>query len=220
MKGFRKNEQSLFICEECKLSFSSQCKLTHHINLHHNKKEYYDKWLKEENEGLCKICKKETEFRYVKWRGYKLFCKNCWSIFIKNCTTEDTVLKRKKTCKNIHGSETYNNMNKNKSTCLEKYGVDSVFKSKDIREKTKQTCREKFGVENPTQNIEIYKKQQQNALFVKKFRNTKIYYRGSYELDFLEKYYNKYPDIINAKSIKYKVDKKIKYIFQTFIFHL
>lgn len=41
-------------------------------------------------------------------------------------------------------------------------------------------------------------------------KNTNIWYQGSYELDFLEKYYDKYPDIQKGPSIKYEFNNKIK----------
>jgi len=44
-----------------------------------------------------------------------------------------------------------------KKTCLEKYGVDNILQSKDIRDKIKNTCLEKYGVENISQNESIKK---------------------------------------------------------------
>lgn len=37
-----------------------------------------------------------------------------------------------------------------------------------------------------------------------------LYYQGSYELDFLEKFYNKFPDIKRGPSIKYVFNGKNK----------
>lgn len=42
-----------------------------------------------------------------------------------------------------------------------------------------------------------------------KYKDT-IYYQGSYELDFLEKYYDKFPDIQRGPSIKYEYKGKKK----------
>ena len=52
----------------------------------------------------------------------------------------DTKLKR-------YGKSGYNNPEKNKETCLEKYGVDNPMKNKNVQEKSKQTCLEKYGSE-------------------------------------------------------------------------
>ena len=49
--------------------------------------------------------------------------------------TNYLVNETKKTKKEKYGNENYNNIEKNKQTCLEKYGVDNVFKSKNILEK-------------------------------------------------------------------------------------
>ena len=38
---------------------------------------------------------------------------------------------------------------KTKQTCIERYGADSPFKSKQVCDKIKQTCIERYGVDNP-----------------------------------------------------------------------
>jgi very-short-patch-repair endonuclease/predicted XRE-type DNA-binding protein len=47
---------------------------------------------------------------------------------------------------------------KQKQTCLEKYGVDSSNKSEKIKEKKRQRCLEKYGVDNPRKSKIIKKK--------------------------------------------------------------
>jgi hypothetical protein len=78
-----------------------------------------------------------------------------------------------------HGSETWNNPEKNKKTCLEKYGVDNGSKRPDIieyircnnkanekstRDKFKQTCIQKYGVDNPAKSKIIREKIEQTCL--------------------------------------------------------
>ena len=88
MKEFRKNEQGLFICEECNHFFHKKDKLSYHVNtLHDGQKIYYDKWLKDEND-LCKICNKETEFFKFKYR-------NCCS---KKCSIKYNRIKIQENC--------------------------------------------------------------------------------------------------------------------------
>jgi len=48
--------------------------------------------------------------------------------------------------------------------CLQKYGVDSVFKLKEIKEKIKKTHIKKYGVENPAQSEKIKEKSKQTCL--------------------------------------------------------
>ena len=59
MKEFRKIENGLFVCEECGLLCGDKKYLSKHVRKTHNIKKYYDKWLKEEREGKCKICGEE-----------------------------------------------------------------------------------------------------------------------------------------------------------------
>ena len=90
---------------------------------------------------------------------------------------------------------------------IQNHGVTSYLKK---REKIKQGMIEKYGVEQPLQDKEIHNKQQISALKLKKYKETDIYYRGSYELDFLQIYYDKIPDLQNGPSIKYKYKSKNK----------
>jgi len=54
---------------------------------------------------------------------------------IKNNKWEVILSKGKQTKLNIYGDENYNNIEKNKQTNLERYGVDNVFKNGEIRTK-------------------------------------------------------------------------------------
>ena len=75
MKQFRKNKQGSFICEECGEIFKRCVYLSIHIGKYHNKKEYFDKWIKDENDGKCEICGNETQFSNF-GDGYKKCCSN------------------------------------------------------------------------------------------------------------------------------------------------
>ena len=113
---------------------------------------------------------------------------------------------------------------KSNNTCLKKYGFKSASKNEKVKEKAKNTNLErwnnictlhsekqidkikqifidKYGVDNPMKNLEIFLKSQKTGLRRKKFKNTELLYQGTYELDFLNKYYDKI-DIKNGKSIK------------------
>jgi hypothetical protein len=319
MKNFRKNNQGIFICEECEKNFIKLDGLSKHINLNHiSTKNYYDKWIKEKEEGLCKICKNPTQWQGRISIGYNNCC--CKKCSIKYTDTKvkksfiekygvNTPLKIKEirekiknTNKNKYGvefplqnisivnkgrktkNEKYINGNydpenfkktcqqrygcnypaqnkeiqeKNKKTCKEKYDVEYTFQSKEIkqkgeetkkekrysdinylininkkikqtkkekygdenynnRKKSKETCREKYKVENPAQNKKTFDKTQKSALRVKKFRDTNIWYQGSYELDFLEKYYILFMDLQRGPTIKYIFEGKNKVYYPDF----
>lgn len=105
---------------------------------------------------------------------------------------------------------------KRKKTMIKKYGSEHALKNIDCRNKFKHTCKEKYGVEYPMQNEKLFEKQQKNSFFSHKYKKTNINYRGSYELDFLEKFYEKYSDMQNAKSITYIFENKTKIYFPDF----
>jgi hypothetical protein len=356
MKKFKIKEK-LFMCEECNSFHKNKGELSKHINRCHNGiKIYYDKWLKEKDDNLCKICGKETNFKNS-LDGYKNICSRECSIkytsqkvqksmfekygsisafgnkniikksketmllrygkehFTNSEKTKQTCLekygvenpyqiketkekirqtnlknrgvtspmqskevrekskqtclekygvecslqnkeinekrkktmierygveysaqnkwirekqintnknkygenffkifleKSKKTRKDKYGNENYNNREKYKKTCLKKYGVEYSLQSSKIKEKGKNTCLKKYGVEHPSQYKEIHDKIQRSCFRIKKFRDTNIWYQGSYELDFLEKYYDKFQDIQRGPSIKYTYKGKNK----------
>lgn len=53
------------------------------------------------------------------------------------------------TKKNASPEQKRNIQEKSLKTCLEKYGVDNVFKNKQVKEKIKNSLQEKYGVSNP-----------------------------------------------------------------------
>jgi len=228
MKEFRKNEQGLFICEECVYTIKLKHHLSEHVNKHHDKQKYYEKYLKEENEDLCKICRNKTKRKKGILVGYKnCCCKKCENIYgqqqlekanikiygVPNIfQTKEVKEKEKQTKKDRYGDENYNNQAKKQQTNLERYGD----KNYNNREKYKETCLEEYGIENTTQLLKIFEKQQKNAFLAKPFKDTTLYYRGKFELDFLEKNQDKFPDIINAPSINYIFEGKNRVYYPDF----
>lgn len=63
----------MFDCKICSFSGKSNNSLSAHIYQNHSlkRKEYYDMYLKKDNEGICPICSKETSFR---GNNYLKFC--------------------------------------------------------------------------------------------------------------------------------------------------
>jgi len=101
-------------------------------------KEYYDKYLKRENEGICE-CKNKTRFLNLSL-GYSKFCS-------VKCSRNSEKTKEKQ-----------------KETCLIKYGAENPNKNKEVREKIKQTNINKYGFKNPFQNVEIKEKIKQTNI--------------------------------------------------------
>ena len=77
---------------------------------------------------------------------------------------DEVVKKVKETKKRLYGDENYNNIEKAKQTCFKKYGVEYIFKSKEIQDKIKQTILSKYGVEYALQSNEVHDKIKQTNL--------------------------------------------------------
>ena len=138
---------NIFICKICK----NQCK-SHgtgfHLKYYHNItfKEYYDLYLKKENEGFCLECGKPTKFQDGK-HGYRQFCS-------LKCSNKSELTQNKK-----------------ENTCLLHYGVKYPSKNSDIREKQKATCRLHYGVNTPSESTIIREKQKETC-----FKNNGVYF--------------------------------------------
>ena len=319
MKQFRKTDNGRFICEECGISFGNKTALViHNMKIHNlSSKQYFDKWIKEEGEGLCKICGKETRLartdtgyldtcskecndKYVvirtkeamtekygvdnPWKleekqqkcrdtkkekygdpGYhnieqmkqtnlkkhgfeypgerkdvqEKMKQTCLERYGVEYTTQTEIMKEKskETLLERYGDENYRNLEKVKKTNLENHGVENPFQLEELKEKSKQTkkekygdenynnieknkqtCLEKYGVENPLQNPDIFKKVQTTSRQVKKYKDTDLWYQASYELDFLDRYYEKYKnEIRRGPTIKYKLKGKERVYFSDYL---
>lgn len=95
------------------------------------------------------------------------------------------------------------------NTNLTKWNSKCTLHSELLKYKIKDIFISKYGVDNPMKNINIMKKSQISSLKRKQYNNTNLLYQGTYELDFLIKYYNKI-DIENGISIKIIFNKKDK----------
>jgi hypothetical protein len=96
------------------------------------------------------------------------------------------------------------------------YNENSFMSTIEFREKSGKTMQKKYGVEYSMQNKDIFEKQQRSGFLSKKFGKSNILYRGNFELDFLEKYFELFK-ISNAPSIKYYFDCKNKIYHPDFI---
>jgi hypothetical protein len=141
MKEFRKTEGNRFICEECgKTYIDKKNGICHHIYKMHNAKDYFDKWLKEENDDKCIICGNEIKFNNLS-HGYNNRCS--------------------KKCKNLYRTKHV------KESTLNKYGVENVFQLNDVKEKRNNTMKKKYGAEQ-TSNSELLKEKRKQT-FIKNF---------------------------------------------------
>ena len=105
------------ICMIC----NKEIKSYNHITKAHNitLQDYYDKFFKQENEGICPICHKTTAFISMS-KGYRTYCSH-------RCCSLVEVNKPQR-------------LEKFKATCKQHFGVDNPMKAKEIQLKTQNTC--------------------------------------------------------------------------------
>lgn len=124
------------ICKIC----NKEVDLRTHIKTHKiSAKDYYDKYLKKQDEGICPACGKQSNFISV-GQGYHLYCSNkC------QCSCKEIQEKRVKTwrlngCGNKKRKETWSNKtdkeieemkSKIKKTIKENHGVEFYSQSKE-----------------------------------------------------------------------------------------
>ena len=104
-----------------------------HIKKEHgynSSKEYYDKHLKDNTEGICVVCGKDTTFD-PKTISYKLTCS-------KACNVRSDSMKQK-----------------SKNTMMERYGVEAAIQNPNIQKKKEKTMLEKYGYTNNFRDEEI-----------------------------------------------------------------
>lgn len=105
--------------------------------------------------------------------------------------------------------------NKMKLTFIENYGVSNPSQSDEIKQKKIDTCLKNFGVPNNMQNPISFHKNQVSGKRLLTHEKSTLTYRGSYEKDFLDKYYSKIK-IEKINTIKYKFLNKIKIYYPDF----
>ena len=141
--------------------------------------------------------------------------------------------KGRQTNKERHGDPLYNNPEKNKQTCLEKYGVENATKLKEVKDKisqtklerygdvnynnrdrASQTCLERFGTTNPLASKEIQKKSRQTCLekYGTEHTGQVKEFRDKAKKTNLEKYGTEYATQSEQVSSKIKETKRINTI--------
>ena len=88
--------------------------------------------------------------------------------FCKICTKNNRKEKVKQTCIERYGVEnpfkSREFKDKSKQTCIERYGVEHPSQSQEFKDKSKQTCIEKYGVEHPLKSQEVKNKSKQTCI--------------------------------------------------------
>lgn len=165
-------ENNNIFCKICGKEQKNIIALSVHIRNRHTitSKEYYDKFLKDVGEGICKVCGKETSFIGFR-RGY---CKCC----SKKCTDSDSerTIKTKNTLRKKYGNENYVNV----EAIRHAWNQKSQEEMEDIEKKRKQTKELKYGNEkyNNVEKIQRTRKDKQKEITEKVRKSLIEYYNG------------------------------------------
>jgi len=150
------------ICKICNKEFNKS--FGNHLKTHNiTSQEYYDKYLKQEGDGICPICGKETKFLGLSLGGYQKHC-SC------KCsqTNKETHLKREQTCIEKFNSKVFLHSDIFKqqvnNTINTKWDGEHWSKHEEIKTKKTQTCLDKFGVENISQVDQVKCKKELTTL--------------------------------------------------------
>lgn len=130
-----------------------------HLNRAHGitMKQYYDKYVKSDIEGVCRCGNKTAFISYG--QGYKGSCsKQCAAI------SKDRIAKIRATKNEKYGSETYNNRQRSIETTLIKYGVKNVSSCDDVKQRKALTMLKNYGVANPMQSSVVKAKAKETLL--------------------------------------------------------
>ena len=95
-----------------------------------------------------------------------------------------------------------------------KYG-SNVSKLDFIKEKKKETMIKNWGVANPSQNIDLFEKAQISGKKIN-LHKCGLYYRGSYERDFLDHCYENNILVEKGPTINFNLNGKKKYYHSDF----
>jgi hypothetical protein len=102
-----------------------------------------------------------------------------------------------------------------KETSIEKYGVDDYRKSDVFKNKVRDIIYERYGVLNLSHMTHEFKKSWFGNKINGLHQPSNLKYQGTYELDFIEKYYNKVV-IEKINPIQYKLNENNHYYHPDF----
>ena len=151
-----KNKDGLYECLIChNFTTDNGRSLANHVRRAHGKdsKTYYDEYCKLNNESVCQVCGKPTQFRSLV-EGYRNACssKCSWQIMKSD------------------SARLAERLEKTKATCLERYGTTNGGASKVAQEKAQQTNLAKRGVRFASQDPSV--KQRTKDTCVKRYGST------------------------------------------------
>lgn len=147
-------DNQIFKCSICGKEYEVKYgSFSKHLKTHNlTQKEYYNKYLKKENEDICKNCGKPTKFLSL-LLGYRDCCSRACTNILKYGVdnpwkSKEIRTKIAETKLDKHGDSTFTNREKAKETCRKNFGVDYSFQSEEVKDKIKSSNLDRYGVEN------------------------------------------------------------------------
>ena len=140
-------------CKICHKEMKSALSMCTHLTKSHamTPKEYFDKYVKNDGDDVCKQCGKPTTFKGF-GKGYNKFCsRKCSAVYIKEHPEINAAKYEayKKTMMATYGvsncAELESVKESRKKTMNERYGVDFYSQASDFADKTKKTNLERYG---------------------------------------------------------------------------
>lgn len=183
----------MHICKECNQSFATERGLVTHIGRYCiGKKQYYDKYLKlNNNEGLCNECNSPTTFISLS-KGYSKYC--CPKCAGKSIETKDK----------------YN------ANFQKKYGVNRPMQNDFIKQNYQTNYKIKTGYNTPLENPDVIKKQLQNRMdkhgvqCILQLDEYKLKSKQTKKERYNNEYYNNHEKYKETCLTKYNVDNILK----------
>jgi hypothetical protein len=130
--------------------------------------------------------------------------------------SDPNVFKKSQNKKKLkYNDPNYNNVEKSQKTLLEKTGFRHALQNPSSYDKYKNTSLIKYGTEHPMQNNEIFKKSLESGFKSIRYKDTNIFYQGSFELDFLDNFFDKIY-ITRGPRIEYFYNNQKHYYFPDF----
>lgn len=146
-------------CHICKTSFINRRGCVAHLQKTHLiKKElyltYYNEYLKEDGEGVCKNCGNMTKYNFGTGK-YNICCSNrCAGLLYNKKLKESGIFK----------TQSPSSIQKQKNTTLQRYGVANPNSLENIKQKKRNTFLINYGVDNPSK-VEDIKIKKRNSGF-------------------------------------------------------
>jgi len=149
---------TLIKCKICGREFKQHGDLTKHLRCEHQlePKEYYDKFLKTEQNSTCVICGKLSRFKNLRLGYLKTCCADCTrelNTGYRNNFQNPKFIQKIKNTKIEHEKNDPNYkqsiQDKVKETSRKRFGVDHFSSAPEVKKKRELTNLKNFGATNP-----------------------------------------------------------------------